>query len=448
MKHAACIIGCALLSSTTIAWGETPESDTSLPEEEVAERTLYHRSDYAIANAPEDPANTLETSEQRRSQRDALFDYTILESSRKSFKSATESLYEATSIKLAIISNNLFQTISDGFPDTDRSGVSSDLDVVATWELINKGEPTQGQIFLHMEGRWDYGTTPPADLGDFSLGSITRTADPFNSYTPTFLARNFYWQQGSSNAGWTYRLGKITPDQTLGTSFHLNPFTTFLPSGSVGSNAPHPDSGLGAVGVKYFNEQRGYVLGLVSDANGDRYDFGDITEGDFFKAVEFGYKIRPHTDRAGYSKLTIAHTDGTKDGFPNNVSLGPPGWSIAAKLEQELTRDGRMIGILKYGRTFDGSGLFKHLASGHLVVNDPKVPGLRAIANDAIGVGLVWAETNIPNTRAETNLEFFYRLPFFHQLDVTVSYQSIWNVGRNPDVDQANVFSIRARTTF
>ena len=78
----------------------------------------------------------------------------------------------------------------------------------------------------------------------------------------------------------------------------------------------------------------------------------------------------------------------------------------------------------------------------------PTIPGLRAIANDAIGVGLVWAETHIPNTRAETNLEFFYRLPFFHQLDVTVSYQSIWNVGRNPDVDQANVFSIRARTTF
>jgi hypothetical protein len=448
MRKAACTTGCALLLSATIVWSQTPESDASPPEEEPAEQTIYRESDYAIANAPEDLANSLENSEQRRRQRDALFDYTIFESSRRSFQSATESLYEATSIKLAIISNNLFQTISDSFPGADRSGVSSDLDIVTTWELINKGEPTQGQIFLHMEGRWDYGTTPPSDLGDFSLGSITRTADPFNSYTPTFLARNFYWQQGSAGAGWTYRLGKITPDQTLGTSFHLNPFTTFLPSGSVGSNAPHPDSGLGAVGIKYFDEQRAYVLGLVSDANGDRFDFGDISEGDFFTAIEFGYKIRPQTDRAGFSKLTITHTDGTKDGLPNNVSLGPPGWSIAAKYEQELTADGRMIGILKYGRTFDESGLFKHLASGHFIVNDPDVPGLRAIANDALGVGLVWAESHIPDTRAETNLEFFYRVPFFHQLDVTVSYQSIWNVGRNPDVDQANVFSIRARTTF
>lgn len=448
MKKAAFVTGCALLLSATIGWSETPESDESLPEEELAERTVYQRSDYAIANAPEDSANRLENSEQRRSQRDALIDYTIFESSRGSFQSATESLYEATSIKLAIISNNLFQTISDSFPGADRSGVSSDLDIVTTWELVNKGDPTQGQIFLHMEGRWDYGTTPPSDLGDISLGSITRTADPFNSYTPTFLARNFYWQQGSASAGWTYRLGKITPDQTLGTSFYLNPFTTFLPSGSVGSNAPHPDSGLGAVGIKYFDEQRAYVLGLVSDANGDRFDFGDISEGDFFTAIEFGYKIRPQTERAGFSKLTITHTDGTKDGLPNNVSLGPSGWSIAAKFEQELTADGRMIGILKYGRTFDKSGLYKHLASGHFVVNDPDVPGLRAIANDALAIGLVWAESHIPNTRAETNLELFYRIPFFHQLDVTASYQSIWNVGRNPDVDQVNVFSIRARTTF
>lgn len=448
MRNVSYFTGCALLLSSTLVWGQTTESDSSDLEAESAEQTIYRESDYAIANAPEDLANNLENAEQRRSQRDALFDYTILESSRGSFQAATKSLYEATSIKLAINSNNLFQTISDSFPGADRTGVGSDLDVVATWELINKGGPTQGQIFLHMEGRWDYGTTPPSDLGDISLGSITRTADPFNSYTPTFLARNFYWQQGSKNAGWTYRLGKITPDQTLGTSFHLNPFTTFLPSGSVGSNLPHPDSGLGAVGIRYFDNQRAYVLGLVSDANGDRFDFGDISEGDFFTAIEFGYKFRPQTDRAGYSKLTIAHTDGTKDGRPSNVAFGPSGWSIAAKYEQELTTDGNMIGILKYGRTFNNSGLYKHLASGHLVINDPVFPGARAIKNDAFGIGLVWAELNIPDTRAETNLEFFYRTPFFHQLDVTFSYQSIWNVGRNPDVDQASVFSIRARTTF
>ena len=412
-------------------------------------RTIYRRSDHAIADAPEDLANRLERAEQRRAQRDSLIPFTLFEPVRSGFQQATKSLYEKTSIKVGVNKNFLFQAISDGFPNTDREGVGSDMDVIATWEAVNKGAPNQGQVFLHMEGRWDYGTTPPSTLGDRSLGTIIRTADPFNSYTPTFLARNFYWQQGSRPAGWIYRIGKITSDQIIGTSFHLNPFVTFLPSGSVGSNAAFPDSGLGAVGIVYPNE-RSYVLGLIGDANGDReeYGFGDIGEGDFFKAVEFGYKILPQTDRAGFSKLSIGHTDGTADGRPNNVSLGPSGWSIAAKYEQELTTDGRVIGILKYGRTFDDSGLFKHLASGHIVLYDPDLPGVRAIKNDVLGVGLTWGESYLPDTRDETNIEVFYRFPLFTDLDLTLSYQSFFNVARNPDVDHAHAFGIRLRTTF
>ncbi|MEP4147075.1 MAG: hypothetical protein ABJL54_07615 [Halioglobus sp.] len=409
---------------------------------------IFRSSDYGIANAPEDPANLLKEPAQRRKQRDSLFDYTMFSSSRDAFQGFTESLYKKTSIQLGINSNNLFQHVSDVVPGTDKSGVGSDLDVIARWELVDKGTATMGQVITHIEGRWDYGTTPPSTIGDNNLRSLIRTADPFNSYTPTFLVRNMYWQQGSQTAGWTYRVGKITPDQTLGTSAHLNPFTTFLPSGSVGSNAAHPDSGLGSVGIKYFDDNRWYVLGLISDANGDREDLGDIGEGDFFKAVEFGYKFFPQTERAGYSKLTIGHTDGTADGKPNNVALGPSGWSIAGKYEQELTADGRMVGVLKYGRTYNNTGLFKELASGHFLLFDPDVPGARKIKSDVMGVGLVWAEMPVPGTRDETGMEFFYRFPMFRQLDVTFSYQSFWNIARNPDIDQANVYSVRLRTTF
>jgi hypothetical protein len=113
-----------------------------------------------------------------------------------------------------------------------------------------------------------------------------------------------------------------------------------------------------------------------------------------------------------------------------------------------LSADGRMIGILKYGRTYNDTGLFKELVSGHFLLYDPDLPGVRKIKNDVMGVGLVWAETPIPGTRDETNLEIFYRLPVFRQLDVSFSYQSFWNVARNPDIGQANVYSVRLRTTF
>jgi hypothetical protein len=45
--------------------------------------------------------------------------------------------------------------------------------------------------------------------------------------------------------------------------------------------------------------------------------------------------------------------DGTKDGEPANANLGPNGWGFFLKLEQELTADGRLIGIVRYGRRFN-----------------------------------------------------------------------------------------------
>lgn len=444
---AASTAWCVTASAAEATAQEIERGTDSEASAETASRTIYKRSDQAIADAPEDPANLLEQGERRRKQRDALVPYTLFNRSRTAFQRGTEALYDATSLKLGINWDTLFQTISDGFPDTDREGVSSVLGVIGNWELINKGTPNQGQLFVHLEGRWDYGTTAPSTLGDVSLGTVIRTADPFNRYDPTFLVRNGYWQQGSRTAGWIYRVGMITPDQTLGTSYHLNPFRTFLPSGSVGMNAPQPDSGLGAVGIKYFDD-RAYILGLISDANAERGTWGDIGKGDLFKVVEFGYKIHPMTEQAGYSKLTVTQTDGTADGRPKNVSLGPSGWSIAGKLEQELSADGRAIGILKYGRTFNGSGLYKHLASGHLLYNDPEFPIVRKLKNDAVGAGIVWAESWIPDTSDETAVEVFYRFPLFYQFDVTFSYQSFFNPARNPDVDQASVFGVRARTTF
>lgn len=184
---------------------------------------------------------------------------------------------------------------------------------------------------------------------------------------------------------------------------------------------------------------------MISDANGDRQNFGDIRAGDYFKALELGYKIFPLTEQAGYSKLTILHNDGTKDGLPSNASLGPKGWGASVKLEQELSSDERAVGILKYGRTFDGSGLYKHLASARFLLYDSPILSLK---NDLIGIGFTWADLAVQGSRKESNFEIFYRFPFTPYLDTTLSYQSVFKPALNPDVDQASVFSVRARTTF
>ena len=112
-----------------------------------------------------------------------------------------------------------------------------------------------------------------------------------------------------------------------------------------------PDSGLGVVASWHFSE-RFKVLGLLSDSNADRYDFGDITEGDFYKAIEFGAKLFPRTEKAGYSKFTLWHTDGTKDGTLINGNTGKSGWGMTVKAEQELTADGNLVGIARWGKSW------------------------------------------------------------------------------------------------
>ena len=274
-------------------------------------------------------ANLLESHDERHTKRDSLIPFSPTQPLRDAWSRFDDRTNDAIGLDQGIRFSTEFQAITDGFPGTDRWGVASDVDFFGTLRLIKKGEPNQGQIFYHIEGRWDYGTTGPTVLGVTSLGSLITTANTFAAYHPTFLPfRNLYWQQGSTEAGWLYRIGKITPDQILGTSFHLNPFTTFNPTGSLVVNQPIADSGLGVAGVWYFND-RSYLLGVFSDANADRQNFGDIGAGDFYKALEFGYKIWPRTERAGYSKLTIGHTDGTKDGRPVNASLGPSGWGFS-----------------------------------------------------------------------------------------------------------------------
>lgn len=270
-------------------------------------------------------------------------------------------------------------------------------------------------------------------------------ANTFDPYSPAFLVRNLYWQQGSEEAGWAFRAGKITPDATLGTSRHLAAATTFLSTASVGTFAmAHADSGFGAVGLLFPND-RTRLLGLISDANGDRTNLGDPGKGDLYAAIELGVKLWPRTEKAGYSKITLWHTDGTDDGEASNGNLGPDGWGVFVKHEQELTDDGNAVAVLKYGWSDNDSALFEHLGSAHLLLYEPIGPV--RLGNDVLGIGFNWTDA-VPGVRDEYSLEAFYRFPLAPQLDVTLAYQSIWDPALDIGVDQLHTFSLRLRTTF
>jgi hypothetical protein len=315
--------------------------------------------------------------QQARTPGDALFPTSPLTPIRERFIAAEKRIYERTDVKFGSNLNTLMQGLGDNIPGTDSYGMASFLQFAATWDGFRKGCPNQGEITLGLEGRWNWGTTDPTTLGAVGLGSLTFTSNPFTTYTPTFLVRNLFWRQGSRKAGWMYRIGRVTPDQFLSTSQHITPLTINLPIASTGAfTMGLPDSGLGMFGGFFLNDWAN-IAGVVSDANADRTNFGDLGEGDLFKAVELQVKILPLTDKAGYSKLTFWHNDGTDDGQAINGSTGAEGWGWFIKGEQELTCDGRMIGLMRYGKSYNSSALYDELAAAHFLVYGCGRPGSR-----------------------------------------------------------------------
>lgn len=400
----------------------------------------------SVSSDPEDPQSLLNGIQERRAQREALFPVSPLKWLHDASGAGSDALYQSTHLRLGLTLNHLFQWTSDALPGKDDYGTTTDADFAGSWEIVNRGEPTQGKLYFHVEGRWDYGTTGPQTIGFDSLGSAGGTANAFSAYTPTFLMRNLYWEQGSQQAGWAYRAGKITPDSILATSRHISPVTTFLPNVGTGLFASgYPDSGLGTVGVWYPSD-RYRILGLVSDANGDRFDFGDIGAGDFYAAFEVGVKFAPKTEKAGFSKFTVWHNDGTEDGTPINASTGEEGWGATVKLEHEFDDDGQAVGVLRWGKAWDGASIYDQQAGVHFLYYDPF--GSAGVKNDLVGIAGNWVDSAAPGARDEYNVEVFYRFPLFPGLDTRLSYQSVINPALTRDFDHVSVFSLGFRTVF
>jgi porin len=401
-----------------------------------------------LSDSPDDPSTLLPAIEQRRTMKNSAIGLPGLEWLHETVDHAKDDLYGWTHLRLAAQFTHLFQFLSEAPLAPDSTwGTASDVDFLAAWELVDRGKPTLGQVYFQLEGRWEYGTTGPERLGVVGLGSLVGTANTFAAYVPTFLVRNLYWQQGTAEAGWAYRIGKITPDAMLSTSAHISSPMTFLPTAGTGpfSNAL-PDSGLGIAAAGHLYDLLRFMV-IISDSNADRFNFGDIGAGDFYKAIELGVRVAPRTEKAGYSKVTLWHTDGTDDGEAANGNLGPEGWGFFIKYEMELADDGRPVIILRYGKSFNESAFYREQVGAHFVLYD--VTPLKNLKNDLLGVAFNWAQSAaVSEARGEYNAEVFYRFPIIPQMDMTFSYQSVINPALDPDNGFASVFGIRFRTTF
>lgn len=382
-------------------------------------------------------------------ERDALFEPAGWSRFYENLDRIRDDFYRSSGLKLSFFHSTLYQVASDSFPGQDSTGLTTIYGLYGTWDVFERGNPSAGQIGFGIEARTGYGDRLTASqLGNAGIGSATGTADPYNKTDPVLLLREMYLRGGSPDAGWSYRIGKITPDRMLATSEYINPMSMFLPPGSEGAPViAFPDSGFG-LAAEFYPSDRVRLGFVVADANGDRTTSGDIGEGNFFKAFELQAKLFPLTDNAGFSTLSIWQTDGTDD--PDNArdtSTGESGWGYFVKLEQELSRSGKDIGMIRYGHSNDGAALYKEMGNIRYIRVDPPDPF--GLSNDVFGIAASYVKPlSNPFDRNEWGFDMFYRFNLFERVETTLGYQIINNPTYNPDEDQVSVFSFRFTQFF
>ena len=367
----------------------------------------------------------------------------------ESFDAARGGLYKNTGLKLGAFHSSLIQGASTSLPGQDKVGLATITGLYGTWDALQRGDPSAGQVSFGLEARWGYGDLlTPSELGTIGIGSATGTTDPYGATTPAVVLRELFWRWGSPKRGWDYRIGKITPDRLLTGSDYIDPVSLGLPVGSQGSpSVGFPDSGLGFAAGFYPIDRFRFGI-VVSDANGDRTNFGDISEGNFFKAVEFQAKLFPLTEDAGFSSVTFWHTDGTDD--PANAldsSTGESGWGYFVKFEQELSKTGNDIGMIRFGQSYDGAAVYKQQGSIRYVRLDPPDPF--DLKDDRYGIAASYVSPLVnPLDRDEWGIDTFYRFNLLKRVEATFAYQYIRNPAFNPFDDQAHVFSFRISQFF
>ena len=173
----------------------------------------------AISNADESPGLTsdvrdpvveLRVIRQKRDQQTPAEEFSLFRTSpltplRERGIQAEKWIYESTDIKLGTNFNTLMQGLSDEIPGEDDYGMATFMSFVTTWDGFRKGECNQGEITLGLEARWNWGTTDPVTLGSQGLGSLGFTANPFGTYTPTFLLESLAHAEASTETSGTER---------------------------------------------------------------------------------------------------------------------------------------------------------------------------------------------------------------------------------------------------
>jgi len=317
----------------------------------------------------------------------------------------------------------------------DSGASGGDFEFFGQWSVVDRGK-WPGSISFLTELRHRYTSTAPADLGA-NIGSLFRTTTGFGSQA--FALSQLYWDHGSFEAGFRYRIGKIDPALTYDSGRYVSDNYAFLNQAFSDTAAMAlPGPGLGATVVAYPHGEL-YAMAGVQDANGRKTNsgFDTIGDGELFAALELGWTPKFGEPREGAYHMTFWHSDRRA-----NADV-PSGRGFALTAEQQLGPDNRIVPFVRYSYgTGAGLKVRQVLAVG---AGFEQILGQN---DDLIGVGAAWGQPADRSLRDEYVFEAFYRFYLTPNMHISPDVQLIVHPSRNPEEDFVAVLGLRFRLLF
>lgn len=380
------------------------------------------------------PDNLSSQVEEGRLKPDAILEDGLAAELGDAWRHFNDGVDARTRLRLGLNYTAVFQAAS-AVKQGDSGAAGGDFDFFGQWRVVERRK-WPGSVYFQTELRHRYTSTAPADLGD-SIGSLFRTTTGFGSNP--FALSQLYWDHGSFDAGFRYRVGKIDPALIYDSGRYVSDNYAFLNQAFSDTAAMAlPGPGLGATVVAYPHGQL-YAMAGVQDANGRKTTsgFDTIGDGELFAALELGWTPKFGEPGEGAYHLTVWHSDRRADADV------PSGRGFALTLEQQLGPDNTIVPFVRYSYgTGAGLEVRQVLAVG---VGFERVFGQN---DDHIGIGVSWGQPADRSLRDEYVVESFYRFYLTPNLHISPDIQLIVHPSRNPKEDLIAVLGLRLRVLF
>ena len=334
----------------------------------------------------------------------------------------------------------LYQKAGDSLPGEDDDALGHIFRQQGAWTLFQQADGDLGRFAWRIESRSHIGGfQAPGSLG----GAIgVQTLAPGFAYNQDFDLDIpvFSWVQHFAGGRAGFAVGRLAFDVYL----DAFPFQT-LSKGSINRssilNPTMPTTGLGAIGgvVKGFITDSIWLGAQFHDANAanGKFDFDTVEEGEWIKAVEFGYT--PFIGDQGKHRVQMTFWE--KDARTLAGTSKGSGWAISAAYQV----NDAYFPFVRFGHSDGGGGVAAEEAFSAGVQ-------ITRRRDEIWTIGAGWAKPSVdtfgPGLDSESLLETSYQFQVSKNFSLTPNLQVIFNPASNPTESSIWIFGLRVILTL